>query len=319
MALTSPGSNCALARIFSVASLTCCHQVSGCCSAQPGCLATISNSRSGEVAEARALPVPASISVALIEELPTSYPSSNAICFTPSQVQFVVFVGATGTPNAMRSRLGFPTRNFALGAPTRPRGCPGIGQARGPAPTDVLTTLSLAPNRRRCTGRRWSGGSGRRSGSRPASGRPGLSAFSGSGSYSRREAGGRRGQHAVEVDLDVLVVVDRQLQIAQARALRQVNSRRSQMSAVFHSVPTIGAGRALRAEAAGALLPAARIEVRLEPAVGLAGSWCSARWRLSPRAVGTTVTSYRRLGHRAPSWRPSSCRGRRTSAQTALS
>ncbi len=80
MALTSHGSNWVRSRILAVASLRCSHQVSGCCSAQPGFLAMISSSRFGEVAAPNTLPVPASMSVALTEELPTSYPSSNAIC-----------------------------------------------------------------------------------------------------------------------------------------------------------------------------------------------------------------------------------------------
>jgi len=51
---------------------------------QPGFVAIISSSLSGEVAAAIALPVPASISVALIDELPTSYPSSSVMSRTPS-------------------------------------------------------------------------------------------------------------------------------------------------------------------------------------------------------------------------------------------
>jgi hypothetical protein len=49
------------------------------CQSQPGFFAMISISLSGTVADARTLPVSASISVAFIDELPISYPNNKAI------------------------------------------------------------------------------------------------------------------------------------------------------------------------------------------------------------------------------------------------
>ena len=65
--------------ISAVAALTFSHHVSGCCSAQPLFSAMISSSFFGQVADAVTTWVCESIKVALIDEVPMSYPSKYIV------------------------------------------------------------------------------------------------------------------------------------------------------------------------------------------------------------------------------------------------
>ena len=73
-------------------------------------------------------------------------------------------------------------------------------------------------------------------------------------------------EHAVDVNIDVLVVVDAELDSTLDRSpAGSVTSRRSQMSGVSHFVPTTAPGVPARAEAARALLPSAVVEAGAGP------------------------------------------------------
>ena len=102
MALTSPHRFPAFARRAAADRTTCCHQVSGSCSAQPGFGAEIASSTSGEVADATSPPVAASSSAAFIDELPTSNPRRN-----PSRLMRPLYQrarAAVHTPSTRRTR-----------------------------------------------------------------------------------------------------------------------------------------------------------------------------------------------------------------------
>ena len=129
-----------------------------------------------------------------------------------------------------------------------------------------LTTTP--PSRRQCTGRR---GLVAVDGERVAAG---PERARGLGRQRRelvvgRVAGRLQRQHAVDVDLGVLVVMQQRMRIARReKSAGSSNVRRSQMSGVFHSVRDDAAGRVARAEAAGAARPRRVVEIRRHPAVG---------------------------------------------------